>query len=287
MYHNKLQKIIPKNLLDSLSYFEYTTLLSFYIFSNNSLHYWVIEAGLGGEFDATNVIDKNLSLITAIGIDHEEFLGDNIKKIATTKINSVKNDAIILDGQQDDVLKIAKQHLQNIGKNLILSRDAISKEEEEEIKSISIPNFLQENLKLAISALKYNGIKNIDIKKFKNTPLIARAQKISSRITLDVGHNELAANALKKLFINKKIVLVYNCYSNKKYQNILKILQPIVKRLEIIKIDGDRVIEAKLLEESAKSLLIDVSYYKKTNSTDEYLFFGSFGVVQAYLDSKN
>ena len=60
--HIKLQKILPINILNKLTYFEYTTLLAFVL--SDSLDYLVLEAGLGGEFDATNVVKNNLSLFT-------------------------------------------------------------------------------------------------------------------------------------------------------------------------------------------------------------------------------
>ena len=78
---------------DALSYFEYTTLLAFVVFENCDL--MVLEAGLGGEFDATNVCDKELSIITPIGIDHQAFLGDTIEEIAATKIRSIQKQVTV------------------------------------------------------------------------------------------------------------------------------------------------------------------------------------------------
>ena len=65
--HQRLFTILGKEMSDKLSYFEYTTLLAFVVFENCDL--MVLEAGLGGEFDATNVCDKELSVITPIGLD--------------------------------------------------------------------------------------------------------------------------------------------------------------------------------------------------------------------------
>ncbi len=83
----KLQKYLPLNLLEKLTYFEYTTLLAFVLADN--LDYLVLEAGLGGEFDATNVAKNNLSLITTIDLDHQSFLGNTIEEIAKTKMRSL------------------------------------------------------------------------------------------------------------------------------------------------------------------------------------------------------
>lgn len=69
--HKKLQELLPLELLKLLTYFEYTTLLA--IVLSDNLDYLVLEAGLGGEFDATNVVPNNLSLITTIDLDHQSF----------------------------------------------------------------------------------------------------------------------------------------------------------------------------------------------------------------------
>ena len=91
--HQKLFDILGKEMSDALSYFEYTTLLAFVVFENCDL--MVLEAGLGGEFDATNVCDKELSVITPIGIDHQAFLGETIEEIAATKIRSIQKQVLI------------------------------------------------------------------------------------------------------------------------------------------------------------------------------------------------
>ncbi len=81
--HQELFGLLGNAISDSLSYFEYTTLLAFVVFQTCDL--MVLEAGLGGEFDATNVCDKELSILTPIGLDHQDFLGETIEEIATTK----------------------------------------------------------------------------------------------------------------------------------------------------------------------------------------------------------
>ena len=91
--HQKLQKLLPKNVSEALSYFEYTTLLA--AISFEGLDFVIMEAGLGGEFDATNVFKKKISLITPIDFDHQNFLGNSIEEIATTKLNSIEKEAII------------------------------------------------------------------------------------------------------------------------------------------------------------------------------------------------
>ncbi|WP_236617361.1 Mur ligase family protein [Lebetimonas sp. JS032] len=91
--HSRLQKLLPEKVSESLSYFEYTTLLAAIAFEG--LDFVIMEAGLGGEFDATAVFDKKITLITPIDYDHQNFLGNSIKEIATTKLNAIEKEAII------------------------------------------------------------------------------------------------------------------------------------------------------------------------------------------------
>jgi dihydrofolate synthase / folylpolyglutamate synthase len=68
-----------------LTFFEYTTLAAFQVFSAAKLDAWVIEVGLGGRLDATNILDADCAVITSIGIDHTEFLGATRELIAVEK----------------------------------------------------------------------------------------------------------------------------------------------------------------------------------------------------------
>lgn len=91
--HKKIQNILPLELLQKLTYFEYTTLIALFLSSN--FDYIVLEAGLGGEFDATNVVENNLSLITTIDLDHQSFLGNSVEEIARTKMRACNNHMIV------------------------------------------------------------------------------------------------------------------------------------------------------------------------------------------------
>ena len=74
-----------------MTYFEFATLAAFYIFSKQDLDYALLEVGLGGRLDATNIIDSDLSIITSIGIDHTEFLGSSIDSIANEKAGVMRS----------------------------------------------------------------------------------------------------------------------------------------------------------------------------------------------------
>ena len=69
----------------TLTYFEFATLAAFYLFHQHELDFVILEVGLGGRLDATNIIDSDISIITSIGIDHVEFLGSTVDSIALEK----------------------------------------------------------------------------------------------------------------------------------------------------------------------------------------------------------
>lgn len=84
------------------SFFEMTVALSFAYFAKQGIDYAVIETGMGGRFDSTNVIHPLLSIITNIGFDHEQFLGDTLDKIAFEKAGIIKEHVPVVIGQTQD-----------------------------------------------------------------------------------------------------------------------------------------------------------------------------------------
>ncbi|VAY86228.1 Dihydrofolate synthase @ Folylpolyglutamate synthase [hydrothermal vent metagenome] len=273
--HQSIQKILPHEIVDKLTYFEYTTLLAIWLSSD--LDYLILEAGLGGEFDATNIVINNLTLITTIGFDHTEFLGDTIFQIASTKMRSCDN-AFILGKQifDSDVLD-AKEKVLKLKKEIKFNNHITLPK-----KASNLPEYLKDNLKLTMNTLKYL---NIDIQDFTLPVVFGRCYKLSLHVTIDVGHNSLAATAIVKEFIGKKIILIYNSYADKNYKEILRILKPIIKELQIIKIKDERIVKESDLIKVCNTLDIIISKYDRINNKEEYLVFGSFKVVEKFLKS--
>ena len=75
---------------NQLTFFEFTTLAALYTFKNNNVNYIILEVGLGGRLDATNIIDADIVIIPSIGLDHCALLGDSIEKIAYEKAGVIK-----------------------------------------------------------------------------------------------------------------------------------------------------------------------------------------------------
>ena len=280
--HQKLLSILPIEFQQSLSYFEYTTFLAIVVYAN--CDYIVLEAGLGGEHDATNVFDRVLSVITPIGLDHQDFLGHTIEEIALTKLKSVRNKAIISQQVFKDVLDVAKslenEKIQFIQYKELLNEELISLSKEIALDK-EMPHYLQENLLTAMASIKELGFK---IKKnlFDFPSLEGRMQKIKPNVWLDLGHNTLAAEAISHCFDAKSINLVYNSYKDKDYMSILSVLSPIIKQVEILPIDNERIALRQDLENAIIKNGLVYKTFEGIEKDEKYLVFGSFSVAEAF-----
>lgn len=281
--HQRLFVILGKKMSESLSYFEYTTLLALVVFEHCDL--MVLEAGLGGEFDATNVCDKALSVITPIGIDHQAFLGESIEEIAGTKIRSIQKKVLLAPQVYDEVLDIAEQIAKEKGAKLYLS--ASPGQEIRELEQIaqkkSWGDYLVDNASVALQALDILDI-SYQIDDLRTLELFGRFYPLTKNIRIDVGHNPLAAKAIEKA-LDKKVVLIYNSLDDKDYEAVLQILKPKVKHVEIIPIHSQRATTLSEIEKAIKKVGINYSYFDgKIDKNEHYLVFGSFYVVEEFLN---
>ena len=282
--HKELLSILTVKEADSLSYFEYTTLLAMLIYKD--VEYVVLEAGLGGEYDATAVFDNRLTLVTPIAKDHEAFLGTTIKTIATTKLNAVQRMAIFSQQINIEVYEVAN--------NLKIEYEKVSrfldKEDKEKIieisKVLSLAPYLQNNLSLAIAALKYLKI-DYFIDNFLKSKLFGRLTPLNDNILIDVGHNVLAAQAILETLRDTQLTLIYNSYKDKAYKEILTILKPIINSVEIINISDERIEKKEKMQETLNELDIVYNSFQSIDKSKKYLVFGSFSVVEEFLKVYN
>jgi dihydrofolate synthase/folylpolyglutamate synthase len=274
-HHKKLYSLI-KDL--ETSYFEYTTLLAMFVFEKCDLV--ICEAGLGGEFDATNVCKKDLSIITPIGLDHQKFLGNSIEKIARTKINSFDENskAIISFQKETEVFEIAKEVASNKNVELFFAQ---SKYKNEINKIKKFAGYLQENISLALESLDILNIK-YNIQDIENLEFLGRFYSVSENVKVDVGHNILAS---KVIFdeISENTVLIYNSLKDKPYKEVLSILKSKLKRVEIIDLENTETVDFEDLKDTFSELNLEFKKFEKTESKENYLVFGSFFVAKEFL----
>lgn len=282
--HTKLLARLSPDMAESLSYFEYTTLLAMVAYEG--CEYVVLEAGLGGEHDATNVFDKVLSIFTPIDFDHAAFLGNTIESIASTKLRSMQRTALLGQQKHSEVQDIAAALAHEKGTNLFEVKASITPAIAEAAWHLAIKNslsdYLRDNLTLAMAAYTLLGY-TVEEALFDQEALFGRLSRIASNVTLDVGHNALAAQAIVHSYAGKKVTLVYNTYGDKEYREILKILTPLIETVEIIEVNEERIVERRLLEAALDDLGIVYGAFESIREDKEYLVFGSFSVAEAFL----
>ncbi|HEC1774900.1 TPA: bifunctional folylpolyglutamate synthase/dihydrofolate synthase, partial [Campylobacter lari] len=237
--HEELESVFLDDA-KKLSYFEYATFLAFFVFKD--CDYVILEAGVGGEYDATSVFEIDFSIFTKIGFDHQDLLGKNLDEIARTKLKAMSAKALINHKQETKVLnlaqKIAKLKQASLDISALDENKAIYPYVQKYIQKYNLATFLKDNLFLALEAFSKICAKNekeliCSISNLPKLDLKGRCEQISQNIFVDVGHNEMAALTLAEIFKEKKVHLVYNCFLDKDSYKILRALKPIIKIVEI------------------------------------------------------
>ena len=199
-----------------LSFFEMTVGMAFSYFKQERVDYAIIEVGLGGRLDATNIITPILSVITNIGLDHTQFLGTTRPKIAREKAGIIKNGVPVVVGEKDAETEYIFDEIAIEKKSPLVYAETISSEYLTDLKG----SYQQLNVQTVIAALGFLSIKNITpdiiqkglLNVVLNTQLSGRWQILntSPKIIADVGHNkeglfflskQLQEESFKKLHI--------------------------------------------------------------------------------------
>ena len=219
---------------NKISFFEMTVAMAFDYFSNSQVDIAIIETGLGGRLDATNIIDPILSLITNVGLDHQEFLGTEIRKIAFEKAGIIKNNIpVVVSEYQQDIHDIFLNKAKKMNASIFLSDDFDESEYPTDLNGC----FQKKNIKGVVKVIELISefnIKDKIIKKgllnvVKNTNLRGRWDVIheSPKVVLDVGHNLNAFKENLKMFNNlnyDKLRIVIGFVKGKDFIKILKLL---------------------------------------------------------------
>ncbi|HEC1794832.1 TPA: bifunctional folylpolyglutamate synthase/dihydrofolate synthase [Campylobacter lari] len=292
--HEELEGIFLEDI-KKLSYFEYATFLAFFVFKD--CDYVILEAGVGGEYDATSVFEIDFSVFTKIGFDHQDLLGKNLDEIARTKLKAMSAKVLVSRKQEAKVLNLA-QKIANL-KQASLDISALDENKaiypyvQNYIQKYNLATFLKDNLFLALEAFSKICAKNekeliCSISNLPKLDLKGRCEQISQNIFVDVGHNEMAALALAEIFKEKKVHLVYNCFLDKDSYKILRALKPIIKIVEIYEYESkDRPLAGSVLLENLEKLDIAYQKFEQIKKDELYLVFGSFVLVENFLRGYN
>ncbi|MDU9764372.1 folylpolyglutamate synthase/dihydrofolate synthase family protein [Helicobacter pylori] len=281
---NAHQQLQSHAFSSACSYFEYATLLA--VMLAKDCDYLVLEAGLGGEFDSTNALEKTLSVFTPIDYDHKEFLGDSLESIATTKLKAMGSLNIIAP-QQELVLNAAQKIAKEKHAKLIVVQNEISKGVMDYIERYHLAHFLAMNLEVALKAFEtlLPCNKQEVLKNLKPLNLIGRCELLSPNILIDVGHNPHSAKALKeeiKRVFNAQVILIYNCYQDKDAFLVLEILKPVVKKVLILELHNERIIKLETLKGILETLGLEHALFEDVEENENYLVYGSFLVANAF-----
>ena len=217
-----------------LSFFEFTVAMAFEYFAKQKVDIAIIETGLGGRLDSTNIIKPELAIITNISLDHTNLLGDTIEKIAKEKAGIIKNETpVIIGRRQKETTSIFKSIAKEKNANLIYA--STQKCYASDLKG----EYQKENINTVITAIKQLqkqgwAITNDDIehgllKTVTNTQLLGRWQSISSnpQIICDTAHNEDGIKEITKQLSNSKyeqLHIVFGTVDDKNLDPILRYL---------------------------------------------------------------
>jgi dihydrofolate synthase/folylpolyglutamate synthase len=207
-------------------------------------------------------------------------------------MNSVQGRFVLALQTEDEVYGVAKKIAQNKNAEFYKVKDfkEIYASEYKSLKMLTEQmgwsEYLFENALTALYALKKLKL-YYELEAMKRVELFGRFHQLLPNVIVDVGHNLLAAKAIVKAVAKKErkngLVLVYNALNDKDYVSILKTFQPYVKRVEIIAINTPRAVEIEMLEKTLNHLKIAYSEFTEIDEQEEYLVFGSFYVVEAFL----
>ena len=245
----------------NFTYFEGLTAMALKYFEKKKVNFAVIEVGLGGRLDATNIVEPYITIITNVFMEHTQWLGNSIEDIAKEKAGIIKNSPVVTGckGRALDIIKkIAKDKKIDLyveGKNFKWKRDGKKFIIESDGKYILEPKmnalYQGSNIAIAIKALELIGIEKEDIiNGIENIFIPARMEKIGKFI-IDGAHNphgiEAFSMALKEIDY-ENIIIIFGAMKDKNVKKMIELL-PKSKAMIATKVKNKRAMEPKRLKE--------------------------------------
>ncbi|QQG27241.1 bifunctional tetrahydrofolate synthase/dihydrofolate synthase [Pectobacterium carotovorum] len=251
----------------SLTYFEFGTLSALQLFKQANLDVVILEVGLGGRLDATNIVDANVSVVTSIAIDHTDWLGNDRESIGREKAGIFRQGRPAVVGEPDmpetiaDVAVEKGAQLRRRGRDweYSMQRETWSwQDKQRELSRLPLPNVPLANAATALAALHYSSL-NVSEEAIRqglqHAALPGRFQTVqaSPRLILDVAHNPHAAaylaNRLVGLSKTGKVRAVVGMLSDKDIAGTLAHLTPVVDEWYCAPLEGPRGATAQHIAE--------------------------------------
>jgi len=255
------------------TFFELIACTALYSFANWKAEFAVLEVGMGGRLDSTNIVEPVLSVITSIGYDHQQYLGDTLSLIAAEKAGIMRRGVPVISALQEPEAQasLLREALDKGADLSFVSKDdflltgsrngCYSFQYRDDDFSLGIPGIHQvENAVLALESLDVLGQIGWPVKPEAARQAIARARRPgvieivegNPRIILDGGHNVEAAEALRD-YIEKHVpgpaTLVLGMMEDKDVAAAASILAPLFDRIFLVQVDSDRAMNPGKMKE--------------------------------------
>ncbi|MCP4320522.1 MAG: bifunctional tetrahydrofolate synthase/dihydrofolate synthase [Psychromonas sp.] len=301
----------------SLSYFEYVTLGCLHILKQQQCDFILLEVGLGGRLDATNVVESDVSVVTTIGIDHIDWLGDDREKIGFEKAGVFRANKPVICGELDPPQSLQK-HAQSINANIryagkdfttVNQPNSWSWSANRTISNLPKTLMPQQNASTAlavIEALELNLSEELLIDAIGRAQLAGRLQKVNSDTKidtyLDVAHNPQSAtylaSQLKELRKQGgKVFAIVGMLEDKDLTGTFSVINQQIDQYNLIALNCYRGASQQTLlshYQASKDQTADVHCFDNINGayqnvlsqaceTDIIIVFGSFYTVSDFL----
>ena len=258
VFHADSSSNSSSNSIYGLTFFEALTAVAFLVYAEAKVDYAVLETGLGGRLDATNVCRPELCVITKIGLDHCDWLGDTVEKIAAEKAGIIKKGVPIVLGKNDPaVVAVVKARASEVGAPFVYAPDVADESEIPDGFSL-VGSFNRENAVTAIAALKTLGLTKGMAEGLGNVVWPGRFQRVG-RFIIDGAHNPPAARALAAAlrkyapFAGSVPTLVAGFCGDKDVDETLRILAPLVKKGIAVRTNNPRSLDPAELARKMES----------------------------------
>lgn len=289
---------------NKLSFFEMTVGMAFKYFSQEKVDVAVVEVGMGGRLDSTNIITPEVSVITNIGLDHTQFLGTTLREIAFEKGGIIKpNVPVVIGETQEETLPVFKELAKNNQSEITFADQQNNKIYTSDL----VGTYQQKNIKTVVETLKVLADKGFGLSEehisdgllnvIKNTGLLGRWQVLQTKpkVVCDTGHNRdglsFVMNQIKAEDY-KRLHIVFGVVNDKDLNSIVDLL-PRNATYYFCKPDIPRGLEAEVLKERFMPFgLIGKAYgsvneaYKKAlkqADNDDFIFVGGSTFVVAEI----
>ncbi len=240
------EKLLSCGAAGALTYFEILTAAAFLLFKEKHVDLAVLECGLGGRFDATNVCSPRVSVITNIGLDHSAWLGDSVDKIAAEKAGIVKPGVpVVLGENTHEVIDVVSRRAKELRAPFIYAPDALSDADVPDTLALK-GRFNRENARTALAAVKVLGadVKSPGVEEALAGVVWPGRFHEKGAFIVDGAHNPPAARALVDALGAEKVDLVAGFCADKSAGEVLSILAPSVVKAYAVATSNERSLPA-------------------------------------------